>query len=302
MALDKLRTASGRKLRGEALTETALPVPYDAAATPGAIVLGTDGKLYASLKNPASAPYAWQSLPASGTEMVDVVGSLKVTTNLIAATGEGRVLIGSGVVETSVLLDGTIIPRLQITDDAEEVSLSCTRFFSTSGKPPRIVFQRGRGTLANRQSVTSGGTTLGQFLINGWDGTQWGNAVRIQGLTNGAIDSTSMPGRLEVMTSPAGTREPVLRLTINSLGDVQINNTIGTERLSVTGNIQVTEATNGFHVGANQVLGSRKTGWAAPTGTATRTTFVTSTVTTEQLAERVKALIDDLTTHGLIGT
>ncbi len=56
MALDKLRTASGRKLRGEALTETALPVPYDAAAMPGAIVLGTDGKLYASIKNPASAP------------------------------------------------------------------------------------------------------------------------------------------------------------------------------------------------------------------------------------------------------
>ena len=302
MALDKLRTASGRRLRGEALTETALPVPYDAAATPGAIVLGTDGKLYASLKNPASAPYAWQSLPASGTEMVDVVGSLKVTNNLIAATGEGRVLIGSGVVETSVLLDGTIIPRLQITDDAEEVSLSCTRFFSTSGKPPRIIFQRGRGTLADRQSVASGATTLGQFLINGWDGTEWGNAVRIQGLTDLDVGPDSMPGRLGVMTTPAGTQEPVLRLTINSLGDVQINNTIGTERLSVTGNIQVTETTDGFRVGDNQVLGSRKTGWAAPTGTATRTTFVTSTVTTEQLAERVKALLDDLTTHGLIGT
>lgn len=44
------------------------------------------------------------------------------------------------------------------------------------------------------------------------------------------------------------------------------------------------------------------TGWSAATGTATRTTFATSTVTTEQLAERVKALIDDLTTKGLIGS
>jgi hypothetical protein len=50
-----------------------------------------------------------------------------------------------------------------------------------------------------------------------------------------------------------------------------------------------------------QVLGSRRTGWGAPTGTATRTTFATSTVTLAQLAERVKALVDDLTTHGLIG-
>ena len=56
MALDKLRTASGRRLRGEALTETALPVQYDAAAMPGAIVLGTDGRLYGSVRNPASAP------------------------------------------------------------------------------------------------------------------------------------------------------------------------------------------------------------------------------------------------------
>lgn len=34
---------------------------------------------------------------------------------------------------------------------------------------------------------------------------------------------------------------------------------------------------------------------------ATRTTFATSTVTLQQLAERMKALIDDLTAHGLIG-
>ena len=35
--------------------------------------------------------------------------------------------------------------------------------------------------------------------------------------------------------------------------------------------------------------------WATPTGTATRTTFATGTVTLPQLAERVKALIDDIT-------
>jgi trimeric autotransporter adhesin len=39
--------------------------------------------------------------------------------------------------------------------------------------------------------------------------------------------------------------------------------------------------------------------FAAATGTATRTTFATGTVTTTQLAERVKALIDDLRSYGL---
>ncbi len=52
----------------------------------------------------------------------------------------------------------------------------------------------------------------------------------------------------------------------------------------------------------NQLLTARQTGWGAPTGTPTRTTFATGSVTLPQLAERVKALIDDLTTHGVIGS
>jgi hypothetical protein len=64
--------------------------------------------------------------------------------------------------------------------------------------------------------------------------------------------------------------------------------------------------TNNFFRGAlslnaTQVVSTRRTGWTAPTGTPTRTTFTTSTVTLTGLAERVKALIDDLITHGLIG-
>lgn len=54
-----------------------------------------------------------------------------------------------------------------------------------------------------------------------------------------------------------------------------------------------------------KIAGTRKTGWATATGTATRTTFDTATVTTAQLAERVKALIDDLHAtagHGMIGS
>lgn len=60
-------------------------------------------------------------------------------------------------------------------------------------------------------------------------------------------------------------------------------------------------APTSVQINSVQVITSRRTGWASATGTATRTTFATGTVTLSQLAERVKALIDDLTTHGLIG-
>jgi flagellar basal body rod protein FlgF len=90
-------------------------------------------------------------------------------------------------------------------------------------------------------------------------------------------------------------------MRISHDGFIGINTSPGTERLSINGGIQLTESTDSYKVGTNNVVGSRKTGWAAPTGTATRTTFDTGTVTTEQLAERVKGLIDNLISHGLIG-
>lgn len=57
-----------------------------------------------------------------------------------------------------------------------------------------------------------------------------------------------------------------------------------------------------YYVDAVQVVSNRRTGWTAATGTPTRTTFDTATVTLPQLAERVKALIDDAISHGLIGS
>jgi len=60
--------------------------------------------------------------------------------------------------------------------------------------------------------------------------------------------------------------------------------------------------TNGdYYILGNKIISARRTGWTAATGTATRTSFDTSTVTTAQLAERVKALLDDLIAHGLVG-
>lgn len=72
-------------------------------------------------------------------------------------------------------------------------------------------------------------------------------------------------------------------------------------RLQVNGTVNLASG-NAYKINNVQIINARKTGWAAATGTATRTTFATSTVTTEQLAQRVKSLIDDLISHGLLGS
>lgn len=73
----------------------------------------------------------------------------------------------------------------------------------------------------------------------------------------------------------------------------------GLSSFAVSGDASVSGV---YRVGSTKVVGNRATGWSAPTGTAQRSAFDTSTVTTSQLAQRLKALIDDLTSHGLIGS
>lgn len=75
-------------------------------------------------------------------------------------------------------------------------------------------------------------------------------------------------------------------------------NVSGLSSLSVVGNIDVGGQ---IRIDGTRVVGNRITGWGAATGTASRAAFDAGTVTAGQLAQRVKALIDDLTTHGLIG-
>jgi len=62
------------------------------------------------------------------------------------------------------------------------------------------------------------------------------------------------------------------------------------------------DAANSYLVGGTKVVGSRATGWAQGTGTADRTSFDTETAETKDIARRLKALIDDLFGHGLIGS
>jgi hypothetical protein len=81
----------------------------------------------------------------------------------------------------------------------------------------------------------------------------------------------------------------------------------GSVAFTAGSSIRATTTGAGLQIGSasNQLIGkwgstpvARPGGWTAATGTATRTSFDTATVTLQQLAERVKALIDDNFTRG----
>lgn len=100
---------------------------------------------------------------------------------------------------------------------------------------------------------------------------------------------------------------------LESALDALVNGTSRAVRLdgdTMTGGLTLSAgnlnlATGDIQIGGTRVVGARKAGWSVATGTATRTTFDTATVTLPQLAERVKAIVDDLHAtagHGMFGS
>jgi hypothetical protein len=280
--MDKIKTATGRRLRQEGLRETTLPIPYDPAAMPGAVVLATDGQAYKSLKH--GATYQWRKQ--------------------IAATPNGEVLVGTETPRSNFMIypgsasERTLTPGLQSEGSGESKGSASITRVENSNDPVRFFLAKDRsGALQNNDAVAV-------LHFAGSDGA--GNAmtgaeifVRVEGTPS--AKNVPMNIRLNTLPASAGAASPLERVMITADGLVLINNTSGTERLSVFGNVRIMGSGNGLMVGADKVVASRRTGWAAPTGTATRSAFDTSSATVGQLAERLKALIDDLTAHGLIG-
>jgi hypothetical protein len=299
------KTGSGKELRTTGLSETALPIPYSAPAMPGATVLGTDGLVYRSIK--VSGVYTWS--------------------RTVPTLDSGEIFLGIDAPRNNFLtglINGgfNFTPSIQIEgNDDDGASLAITRVANGADAVSRVILSRARGAAPGSNTIVQLGDSIASILFNGADGAELMPGAAISTFVDNTPGTLDVPMEIRLRTRAQGSG-PVgisARMRISSDGNVSINNTTGTEQLSVTGNIQVTEPTNGFLVGVNPVVGARRTGWAAPTGTAERSTYATysaptfgGTPTTPQLqavanhvqtlSRRLKAVIDDLTAHGLIGS
>lgn len=276
--ISKLRTASGRSFRSESLIQQPVPIAADATANRGAIALGSDGRIYFSVLSGGN--WVWALAFSS------------------AANGEFLLGVPNPITLTSTNTSAIRTPFMQLAGESSDRSMQMV--YAAGSHTPTIGMVKAAGTLAAPTAPPSGAGLAG-FNAYAYDGASYGIAARILAIcATAATGSTAASWHFE--TTPPGAITPTLRMRVTQDGQVQIGAYASTERFSVDGNMQLVSTTNSLMCGANAVVGSRKTGWAAATGTATRTTFATSTVTLPQLAERVKALLDDLTLHGLIGT
>jgi hypothetical protein len=238
----------------------------DADGTP---IRGNTWRIYAGNADPNIAPFR-----------VEADGSLFATN----ATITGNITTGSTITGAVIQTSSDLGARTTI--DSNGLKIIGDNLNNVSDTRSTLRFRR--------QGDTEGIGSIYGTIIPGQTPEK---QLMIVGGGNVNITSSGIVGDIYIEASPAG-------------GIVLINpifgafTGIGTSSpgyiLDVGGDTNISSGSV-YRVNGTNVVGSRITGWGAPTGTSSRGAFDTGIVTLSALAQRVKALIDDLTTHGLIG-
>lgn len=187
------------------------------------------------------------------------------------------------------------------------------RFVSPSTNPKPLHFVVGPGDPVRMGILPSGAVVIGKTLDNAsgkplqvangatFEGGLWLGAAGWGGANQGLYLHERASGYSENITFlGADGVTPAAVIGKTPLNGVVFRFGDAVDKAAVRSNGDI--MTVGVYlVNTQQVVGPRRTGWATASGTASRATFATNTVTTEQLAQRLKALLDDLTAHGLIG-
>jgi hypothetical protein len=195
----------------------------------------------------------------NSTSGVTITKADGVTSVLNVDTTNGKVGIGTTTPEQKLDVDGTIKssgsvigntallstfrtvsgasaigPFAQVLGTTGETGIGIARFASTefSGN---FYFAKSRGATVGTYTLVQDGDSIGQFIFEGSDGTDFGAGASFGAYVDGTPGNDDMPGRLVFFTSPDGTQVPVERMTIKSTGNIGLGTNAPAAKLHVVG-------------------------------------------------------------------
>lgn len=284
-ALETGRTINGVSFDGTAnITITATPTAgsvvdasVDAAAAIALSKLAT-GAL------PSGITVASANLVDGTIVDADINASAAIALAKLAAVTAGRVVLGNA---------SNVATATEITGD---VTIDSSGVTAIAAGVIVDVDVKSDAAIAHSKLAS---ITAGQVLLG--DGSNVPTATALSGdVTIDSSGVTAIGSGVIVDADVSGSA---------AIAGSKISPDFGSQNITTTGV---------YRISGIDVVGARQTGWVAPTGTASRATFASYAGQTvsdpptqaevqaiddhlKVLSETLKALIDDLTTHGLIG-
>lgn len=208
---------------------------------------------------------------------------------------DGRLEWGTGAVARDAMIGRVAANVLRTTDTALSAA-------------------RGATTSSALQTLVTSDTNV-RFNVQADGGMAWSDGTNTADVTlfRAAADFLRTNDAMSSMRAASSdmafqavvTGDSIGRLTIQASGQMDWGSGAGAADVSLSrsaANVLSLASGDVLAVNGTQVVTARQTGWVVATGTASRATYATSTVTLATLAGVVMALEQDLITHGIIGT
>lgn len=115
-------------------------------------------------------------------------------------------------------------------------SLSGTSQFSWASSvsaPASLTFVKSNSGTVGSHSAVATNTDLGVVAFSGSDGTAFRSSAAIMAEADGTPSTGSVPGRLVLMTSAAGSDAPTERLRVTSKGEVRLSNSLQESKVAI---------------------------------------------------------------------
>jgi hypothetical protein len=232
------------------------------------------------------------------------VGTANIQNAAVTNAQIGSAAVGTANIQTAAITSA-LIGSAQI-NDAHIASLSADKLTAGnvtvggSGVPGQLIVRdAGSGAQGYIGGTTDGGWLKALAIGGSGVGSakvKVGNTGVVTIAMDGGDSFTVTSGSLTVTVNGSG-----VKVQNGSNYSLILQDGILTTNGSNSTILGLSGSTPALSINSRQVVGAYRSGWTAPSGTATRSGYTTSTATAVQVAEALKALIDDLTTHGLIG-
>lgn len=189
--------------------------PLDSDLTTIAGLTATTDNVIQSVAGAWASRTMAQFKTALALTLADIVAALGYTpVNKAGDTMSGGLTVSDG----GITLNGST--AFVVRDSQTQTAIF--QRFTANAVGPRMDFEKSRNSTPEAHTVVSSGDVLADVRLRGSDGAAFRDAASIQAKADGAPSGTTVPGRLEINTTPAGGGQ-TLRFVIYSTGNVVIN-------------------------------------------------------------------------------